>query len=317
MPASEGSPEQMVAEKELSDLQQELAWELSKEAVDAAGIVNPTPISDRISVAMRLKEGTLIGAGLSLIPMAPSVGDAIGKTAKGEWTARKVAQLRKRIATVTAKLGKLERRLQKVAKRVRDAISKAKKALNSKLLAVKKSLSHQAAPARVDKPGEHTTKHRSFQTHDAVPKHYRDNPRFLSLASDPADARNPIRAKSRREAMAGLEAERQGLVKPPIERGPKEIEFYDGDGVPYDVKTPPSPAPGESWTFKARRSGDSILEQIRKTAKNKVTGDGEPVRVILDSSYMNEADHKALWDYLLANATADELSRIIELNTRL
>ena len=103
----------------------------------------------------------------------------------------------------------------------------------------------------------------------------------------------------------------------PDRAGPKEIEFYDGDGVPYDVKTPPSPSPGESWTFNARRVGDSILEQIQKTAPNKVTGKNEPVRVILDSSYMNETDHQALWDYLKANATEDELSRIIELNTRL
>lgn len=221
----------------------------------------------------------------------------------------------KRIAAVTAKFRKLRRTIPKVANRVGDAISKARKAPNPK--AVRKRSSRQSTSARVDKPGGHTTKHKSFQTNDAVPEHYRGDPRFDSLASDPADARNPIRVKSRREAMAGLEAERQGRIKPPIERGPKEIEFYDGDGVPYDVKTPPSPPPGESWTFKARRSGDSILEEIRKTAPNKVTGKNEPVRVILDSSYMNEADHKALWDYLVANATADELNCIIELNTRL
>ena len=119
------------------------------------------------------------------------------------------------------------------------------------------------------------------------------------------------------EAMAGLEAERQGLLKPPIERGPREIEFYDGEGVPYDVKAPPSPSLGESWPFEAEISGDAILEQIRETAPNKVTGAEQTVRVILDSSYMNEPDHKVLWDYLEAKATNEELSRIMELNTRL
>ena len=170
---------------------------------------------------------------------------------------------------------------------------------------------------RVVKPGGHTEKHGSFHTNVDVPKHYQDDPRFDSLASDPANARLPINPQSRMEAMAGLEAEGQGLVKAPIERGPEEIEFYDGAGVPYDVKTPPSPPSGESWSFNAKRAGNSILNQLWKKFPNKVTGTEEPVQVILDSCYMNEVDHKALWDYLKASATDEELSCIIELNTRL
>jgi hypothetical protein len=131
------NPEQIAAEKELSDLQKELAWELSVTAVNVAGIVDPTPISDGISMAMSLKEGDLIGAGLSLISMVPYVGDALSKGAMGARTAKKIVNLQKRIAAVTAKIGKLRRRVQNVAL-VRNTVSRAKKALNLKPRAVRK-----------------------------------------------------------------------------------------------------------------------------------------------------------------------------------
>ncbi|WP_089943580.1 hypothetical protein [Candidatus Entotheonella palauensis] len=117
--------------------------------------------------------------------------------------------------------------------------------------------------------------------------------------------------------MAGLEAEHQSLVRAPIERGPKGIEFYDGHGSPYDVKAPPSPAPGEKWTFNTRKTSYSILKQLQEMFINKVTSQSEPVKIILDSSYMNETDHKALWGFLASNATEDELIRIIEITLRL
>jgi hypothetical protein len=60
--------------------------------------------------------------------------------------------------------------------------------------------------------------------------------------------------------MAGLEAERLGHVIPPIERGPRGIEFYDNNGVPYDMKTPSSPNPGQHWSFDPEGAGESILD---------------------------------------------------------
>jgi hypothetical protein len=123
--------------------------------------------------------------------------------------------------------------------------------------------------------------------------------------------------QGRREAIAGLEAEQQGFVKPPLERGPARIEFYDGDGVSYDVKTPPSPPPIARWSFNARKAGRAIVTQLRQRFPNKITREAEFIRVILDSSYLNVRDHQALWAYLNAHATDEELSRIIEVNTRL
>ena len=129
----------------------------------------------------------------------------------------------------------------------------------------------------------------------------------------------------RQEAMAGLEAEGQGHVPGPIERGPGEIEFYDGNGDPWDVKTPPSPKPGQTWPFKPADVSNAIQEELGLksipgdppgTFPNQVTGLPVPRQIILDSSYMNPADHAALWNELNNNLTPDQLGRIVEINTR-
>lgn len=170
--------------------------------------------------------------------------------------------------------------------------------------------------ARVQTPGGQAAKFSSFHTDADVPLLYRNDPRFQHLASDPAAA-GMVTVQGRREAIAGLEAEQQGLMKPPIERGPARIEFYDGDGMPYDVKTPPSPPPNARWSFNARKAGRAIVAQLRQRFPNKITGEAEFVRVLLDSSYLNVGDHQVLWSYLNAHTTDEELSRIIEVNTRI
>jgi len=169
---------------------------------------------------------------------------------------------------------------------------------------------------RVDRPGNRMDKLDTWHTNQDVPEWYRDDPRFDDLSRDPAQ-NNQATEGGRQEAMAGLEAEDQGAITRGITRGPKEIDFYDGNGLPYDVKTPPSPEPGDVWRFSARKSGDSIFKALRETFARQGTNDQEPVRVILDSTYMTDADHAALWQYLKANAQSGELDRIIELVTRL
>jgi hypothetical protein len=96
------SPE---VQKQLRELQEgtaslghQLEEELKGVALDAIGIVDPTPISDAIGLARSAAQGDWIGAGLSLISMLPYAGDAIGKTAKGARAAKRILELRKRIA---------------------------------------------------------------------------------------------------------------------------------------------------------------------------------------------------------------------------
>ncbi|MRR52684.1 MAG: HNH endonuclease [Rhodocyclaceae bacterium] len=91
--------------KQLDELQADttkaagdLKWELAQSAVDAAGLVDPTPISDAVGAVMSAARGDWFGAGMSLVSMLPYAGDAIGKTAKGAKLMARIAKLRKRIA---------------------------------------------------------------------------------------------------------------------------------------------------------------------------------------------------------------------------
>ncbi len=173
-----------------------------------------------------------------------------------------------------------------------------------------------AAPAAEPRRSATPEDYKRIGTKAEVPEHYSSDPRFDDLSADP-DHAGMVTDKSVKEAMTGLEAERQGLVMAPIERGPKGIEFYDAEGTPYDVKTPPSPAPDAPFKFKPPSSGSSVLKQVRKTQPNKLTGQNEFVRVLLDTSYMTTDDLAALHEWLQANAAPEELERIIELSVQL
>jgi len=114
------------AEKELADAQGSLTSELAQAAVDVAGIVDPTPISDLIGAGMSLFKGDLIGAGLSLISIIPYVGDAFAKTAKGARATAKINKIRKTISHLTRKLRKLKKSVASSVK-ARKAVKASKK----------------------------------------------------------------------------------------------------------------------------------------------------------------------------------------------
>jgi hypothetical protein len=92
----------------LAAANEELRLDMLQAAADAAGLVDPTPLSDAAGAAISVYRGDLVGAGLSLISMIPYAGDAIGKTAKGAKLLKKMNAVRKRIAALTAKLANLK-----------------------------------------------------------------------------------------------------------------------------------------------------------------------------------------------------------------
>jgi len=109
-------------EKELKKLAQNKSWQNAKIVVDAAGFVDPTPVSDAIGGVMSLAEGDMIGAGLSVISMIPYLGDAVGKTAKGARVLKKLKEITKAMSGLAKKLDKLQfRNRRKAAERVRKA----------------------------------------------------------------------------------------------------------------------------------------------------------------------------------------------------
>lgn len=113
--------EEQAARSELGSLVKSQEWELAQAAVDAAGIVDPTPASDAIGMAMSIASGDWVGAGLSAISMVPYVGDALGKTAKG-------ARLLKRLKELAAAIARVTKRSDQFADPLRRRIEAARRA---------------------------------------------------------------------------------------------------------------------------------------------------------------------------------------------
>lgn len=118
-------------EGRLKDLTSSKEWEIAQGAVDAAGIVDPTPISDGVSAVMSAAKGDWIGAGLSAVSMIPYLGDAVAKTAKGTRAIKKLKELTDEIANVMKRLDHLKNPLRSrrdAAKHVRNERKKANSA---------------------------------------------------------------------------------------------------------------------------------------------------------------------------------------------
>ncbi len=184
-------------------------------------------------------------------------------------------------------------------------------------------LEYRSVNGQVAKAGNkgHLFNPTTFATDAAVPNIYSsDFDRFFKLSRDPAHERNDGTIgprerthKTRMEAMAGLEAERQGLVKEKITRFKEaDVEFVDGDGHFWDVKT------GAAGYFKAPELGKSIKEELGKEPlENPFSKILEKRRVIIDCTYLNDNQLAELRTWISANFDADEKSRIIEVNVQL
>lgn len=108
----------------------EKALDEAQAVLDAAGIADPTPISDLVSGVISAVRGDWVGAGLSLISAIPYVGDAVAKTGKGAKLVAKLAEIEKRIADNTAKAKQIISNALKsdtAALRAKKAASKAEK----------------------------------------------------------------------------------------------------------------------------------------------------------------------------------------------
>lgn len=174
-------------------------------------------------------------------------------------------------------------------------------------------------PSRVETAGGQQSRQAEIRTLDDVPARYRNYPNFDELTNDPAHHGNKI-GKIIREAMAIAEADMSHKIKGPATRSDSPyIDFYDGDGYPFDVKTPLSPKPGDKWEFDPVGNAETILNQLDKDHPNKKTGQKELVAVLLDTTYMAPQDLINLQRELRKRTKEDRgiLKRVFEINVRL
>ncbi len=174
-------------------------------------------------------------------------------------------------------------------------------------------------PSRVGAAGGQQSRQAEIRTIDDVPARYRNYPNFNDLTNDPAHHGNKI-GKIIREAMAIAEADMSNSVKGPVSRSDSPyVDFFDGEGHPFDVKTPLSPKPGDQWEFNPVGNAETILDQLDKDHPNKLTGQKEPVAVLLDTTYMSQEDKDNLWRELRKRTKEDRsiLKRVFEVNVQL
>ena len=175
---------------------------------------------------------------------------------------------------------------------------------------------------RVDGPAEGQEIYSSIRKPEDAPKRYREHPLFDALVKDPAHNDKP-NGKTVREAMSIIEAELSHAVVGPVSR-PEEnnpyIDFYDGEGHPFDVKTPVSSSfvqnrgPFEPWKI-----SHAVLDQLEKHNHNALTGEKELVCVLLDTSYLTKEDYAAMWRQLRMETKDNPglLERVYEVNVQL
>lgn len=89
LPASRPDPAEVARQK------RELTLDLTQMALDIAGLIDPTPVSDGANGIVSLFRGDFLGAGISALGMLPYVGDLakVGKLGKYVKTMERVVEL--------------------------------------------------------------------------------------------------------------------------------------------------------------------------------------------------------------------------------
>lgn len=111
-------------------------------------------------------------------------------------------------------------------------------------------------------------------------------------------------ARSQREGYAAVAAALVGAVKKPVRRGDGAgVDFYDADGIPFDVKTPKT-------GYKMSDAAESIKHELEVIQRGD-DGNGYLSRVVVDTTFLSDADHATLWA-LLSDYKSEE--RLIEVS---
>lgn len=105
------------AEKELAELTKSKEWETTKTAADLAGIVDPTPTSDAVSLGMSVAEGDWVGAFLSGVSFVPYLGDAVAKPVKIARATKTIATIEKKAAALAKTIAHYKSAAARIAQR--------------------------------------------------------------------------------------------------------------------------------------------------------------------------------------------------------
>jgi hypothetical protein len=134
LPANRPDPAELARQK------RELALDLTQMALDLAGLIDPTPISDGANGIVSLFRGDFFGAGVSALGMIPYVGDLakVGKLGKFARTVERVVEIARMDARFADEVRPLLQRIKGALDEVPmgslpDAVREPLQALKSKV----------------------------------------------------------------------------------------------------------------------------------------------------------------------------------------
>ena len=105
------------AETELAELTQSKEWQTTKTTADIAGIADPSPTADTVSLGMSVAEGDWLGAFLSGVSFVPYLGDAVAKPVKIIRTTETIADIEKRAAALAKTIDHYKSAATRIAQR--------------------------------------------------------------------------------------------------------------------------------------------------------------------------------------------------------
>jgi hypothetical protein len=105
------------AETELARLTQSKEWQTTKTTADIAGIADPSPTADTVSLGMSVAEGDWLGAFLSGVSFVPYLGDAVAKPVKIIRTTETIAGIEKKAAALAKTVDHYKSAATRIAQR--------------------------------------------------------------------------------------------------------------------------------------------------------------------------------------------------------
>lgn len=274
--------------------QRELLLDLGQMALDIAGLIDPTPISDGLNAVISIGRGDVLGAVTSGVSMVPYAGDLAkaGKLGRyAETMANAVDLARTNAAFAQAARPVLDKLrgvldgvpIDKLPAPLREPLQKLKNGVDD-FFASRPDAAAPATPPGAAKPtGPDGAEAPKPAASAEAARCGRTDEQFETLAKDPAH-NDKTSAKSIQERTVGLELEARGDVPGPITRDPiGAADFIDAGGTKWDVK-------GFNSHFKPSKGGFDVQVDAGKVDKSLAKGEN----VMLDTSKMAPNDIAAL-----------------------
>lgn len=166
--------------------------------------------------------------------------------------------------------------------------------------------------------GGRITEFKNFEVDNSNihPKYLENQTRFDEFSKDPA--KGTITGTSRKESMSILEFEEQGFVVNAVRDPAGAVECFDGvTGKAWDVKTLSTDV-ANNYNNPIAKQAESIQKELQKSdVMSPISNKLEHRNVILDTTYLSEADLNTVRNWMSANLTPDELSRVTEINVKI